>query len=437
MRRRDILTGGAGLFGALAGGVGAGCTAQTRAVTPPSAGRDRWQDIRSEFELEPGQIYLAGLLLASHPRAVRAAIDAHRRGLDRSPADYIHAIGYEYGAQIRTSVVAYTGGEPQEVALTDSTTMGLGLLYGGMQLGPQDDILHTTHDHFVTDTALAFASARSGARVRKVALYDESAQASAGSMTERLVSKIVPETRVVAVTWVHSSTGVKLPLPGMAAAIGEINRQRPPEQRIAFCVDGVHGFGVEDVHIPDLGCDFFSAGCHKWIFGPRGTGILWGRRSAWPRVRPTIPPFEAVAFDQWLGRARSAEPPSFGEMMTPGGFHSFEHRWALPEAFRFHLDLGKARVQERIHALSSELKAGLAELKNVRLHTPSSPEISSGIVCFEVAGLDAEATVKKLHDRGIVGSTTPYAVSYARLTPGIFNTSDDVKAAVRALAEMT
>ena len=50
-----------------------------------------------------------------------------------------------------------------------------------------------------------------------------------------------------------------------------------PRDQYLLCVDGVHGFAAVDVDLPDLGCDFLAAGTHKWLFGPRGTGILWGR----------------------------------------------------------------------------------------------------------------------------------------------------------------
>jgi selenocysteine lyase/cysteine desulfurase len=120
-------------------------------------------------------------------------------------------------------------------------------------------------------------------------------------------------------------------------------------------------------------------------------------------------------------------------MMTPGGFHSFEHRWALGEAFRFHLAIGKRKVQERIHELNRQCKEGLARMKHVQLHTPRSAEASSGIITFEVAGLEPEQIVHRLVARKIVASATPYATSYARLAPGLLNNPSELE---RALAEV-
>lgn len=74
--------------------------------------------------------------------------------------------------------------------------------------------------------------------------------------------------------------GLKLPIREIADALAELNRDRHEGDRALLCVDGVHGLGVEDLSMQDLGCDFFVAGCHKWLFGPRGTGLVWGKWDA-------------------------------------------------------------------------------------------------------------------------------------------------------------
>jgi selenocysteine lyase/cysteine desulfurase len=218
----------------------------------------------------------------------------------------------------------------------------------------------------------------------------------------------------------------------IAEVVAAANASRAPEQRILLCVDGVHGFGVEDVTMADLGCDFFSAGTHKWIFGPRGTGILWGRAEHWAKLRPTIPSFGRSAYEAWM-KGAEAQQPTTADMVSPGGFHSFEHRWALGEAFQFHLAIGKRKVAERIHELNRQCKHGLASLKNVTLHTPQRDDASAGIITFEIAGLEPKAIVERLLEKGIVASTTPYATSYARLAPGLLNTPEEIE---RTLAEL-
>jgi selenocysteine lyase/cysteine desulfurase len=298
--------------------------------------------------------------------------------------------------------------------------MGLALLYNGVHVRPGQELLTSTHDFFVTHDALRLRAERAGAKVRRVQLYERGEAASADEIVRRIAAAVTPCTRVVALTWVHSSTGVKLPIPAGSPARSRLRtRAGTWENGSSSASDGVHGFGIENARLPDLGCDFFVAGCHKWLFGPRGTGIVWARPSAWPHVTHTIPSF--------------TDTGTPGSAMTPGGFHSFEHRWALAEAFAFHRRIGKARVAARTHALNRQLKAALAAMRHVTLHTPRSDSLSAGLVCFEVRGLSPEQVVDRLLARGIVATVTPYTPSYARLAPSIVNTPAEIQRALRAI----
>jgi selenocysteine lyase/cysteine desulfurase len=308
-------------------------------------------------------------------------------------------------------------------------------LYGGLTLRPGQEILTTTHDHYSTETSLSHRASRTGALVRRVQLYHEPAEASISQMVDTLMQSVRPQTRIVAVTWVHSSTGVKLPIREIAEGLSKINAGRDQVDRALLCVDGVHGLGVENITVGDLGCDFLVAGTHKWMFGPRGTGLVWGKPDAWPVANPIIPTFYEPAYEIWM-KYRKPEPIPVGATMTPGGFHSFEHRWALNEAFKLHLQIGKSRIAERIHTLNSQLKEGLAKMKHVVLHTPLSPDLSAGIVCFEVRGMGPIPVVQRLMQKKIVATVTPYATLYARLSPSLLTSSADVDATLKAVAEL-
>lgn len=386
---------------------------------------DSWEAVRKQFALSGDFIHMTGFLLASHPRPVREAIEAHRRGLDDNPAHYWEDNEERFEAEVLRAAADYLGVAPTDLALTDSTTMGLGLLYGGLALRAGQEVLTTTHDHYSTEMSLRHRAQRTGASIRTIPLYRDLAKVSVDEIAGTLARALRPETRIVAVTWVHSSTGLKLPIREMAAALAAANAGRAEEDRALLCVDGVHGLGVEDVRLPDMGCDFFIAGCHKWLFGPRGTGVVWGQPRAWPVAQPIIPTFNMEAYRMWM-RELPEKDLHKAALMTPGGFHSFEHRWALNEAFRFHQRIGKARIADRIHSQNEQLKAGLSAMPQVRLHTPMPRALSAGIVCFEVEGRKPEDVVAHLRRRRIIASVTPYATRYVRLAPSLLTSPEQV-----------
>ncbi|MES2034840.1 MAG: aminotransferase class V-fold PLP-dependent enzyme, partial [Pseudomonadota bacterium] len=262
--------------------------------------------------------------------------------------------------------------------------------------------------------------------------YEDAATATVGQIVGRIISEIKPQTRVLALTWVHSSTGMKMPIKEISAALAPINAARPERDRVLFCVDGVHGFGAENTTLPELGCDFLMAGCHKWLFGPRGTGVIFGTAYGWSRLTPTVPSFLASnAYSAWIGGYDPGE--TTGARMTPGGFKAFEHVWALSEAFQFHQWIGKANVQARTHELALRLKIGLRQIPGVTVSTPMDPKLSAGIVSFDVAGFSAPAAVQRLRSQRVIGSAAPYAVQHVRLTPSIRNTPEDVDYALNAV----
>jgi len=214
--------------------------------------------------------------------------------------------------------------------------------------------------------------------------------------------------------------------------VEEANRGRDAADRVLLIVDGVHGLAAVEGRPAELGCDFFCAGTHKWILAPRGTGILYGRPEAWARLRPLFPTFSNLAaFESWMND--SAPPVMSGTVATPGGFTAYEHQWAMAAAFRFQQAIGPARAAARIRELNQQVRAGLAAMPRVTLHTPRDPEVSAGIVCFEVAGLSPDDVVKRLLERKVVASTSPYKTTYARLSASLVNDPAEVDAALRAV----
>src|SRR5215212_7053697 len=115
------------LGGAAAAGVVGGCGGSPKAP----AG---WAAAKAQFGLARGVRHFDAFVLSSHPRAVREAIERHRRGLDADPAGYLRAHEAELDERVAAAAGRYLDINATDVAFTDSTTMGLGLVfYGGIE----------------------------------------------------------------------------------------------------------------------------------------------------------------------------------------------------------------------------------------------------------------------------------------------------------------
>jgi selenocysteine lyase/cysteine desulfurase len=390
------------------------------------------------FPLAADWTHLASFLFVSHPKPVTDAIDGFRRKLDADPgwieqAAFSDSEGHPFSA-VKRALADYVGGTPQEICLTSNTTGALAMAYHGLRIRKGQEILTTEHDHYAHHESIRYAAARSGCGVRYVGLYDRAAEASAPEIVARVARAIGSKTRAVGVTWVHSSTGVKIPIQPIAEAVARANRGRAPADRCLLIVDGVHGFGNQDVDVARLGCDFFAAGTHKWFFAPRGTGFLWGRTDVWPELRPTIPSFDPDERQTWVAwMERKALPASEASFISPGGFQAYEHLLAVPAAVALHQSIGRARIAARIGELNTAFRARAATLPGLTLHTPRDPELSAGISCFEIAGINSEEVAHRLSARKIRTSSSPYRVSYARVSAGIMNFPEDIEAVLGEL----
>ncbi len=189
-----------------------GCSAESITVSQLGANAAEWQSVRAEFSLDPRYIHMAGLLLTSHPAPVQGAIAQYRQALDENPALYVEENNATLEAQARQSAADYLGVTPSEVALTYSTTMGTALVINGLRIRPDQEMLTTEFDYYSTHESLRYKANRTGASVRKIPLYRDIQTVTEDEMVETLINTIRPETRLVTATWVHSSTGLKVPV---------------------------------------------------------------------------------------------------------------------------------------------------------------------------------------------------------------------------------
>src|SRR5687768_8819241 len=82
MTRRNFLlsTGWAAVAGAAVPTTGFSANLATTTFKP-----DDWRSVRTQFNLSPDYVHLAGFYIVSHPRPVREAIERYRKAIDENP----------------------------------------------------------------------------------------------------------------------------------------------------------------------------------------------------------------------------------------------------------------------------------------------------------------------------------------------------------------
>ncbi|MEV0322459.1 aminotransferase class V-fold PLP-dependent enzyme [Streptomyces sp. NPDC050658] len=401
-----------------------------------------WNDVRREFALDLNEAHFTCCFLATLPTPVRAAVERFRSAVAQNvmwAEQEFFGVGPLYHRVLR-ALSHYTGGSPDQIALTSSTTSGLAAVYNGLRLKPTDEVVVTVHDHGVHQEVARMTAARFGARCRLIRLYDHPRHATADEAAERLLAEIGPRTRVVGLPWVDSRTGVKLPLALIAEVVSGVNRSRSEQDHCLSVVDGVQGLGVEDVDVARSGIDFFVAGTHKWMLAPSGTGFVWGASGAWSHLMPSsaaiIPDIDRWT-DYWSAHESGRPSPSpQAHWFSPGGFQAIEHRLAMADAVAFHEAIGRKQISDRILHLNAMMREELKTVEQVKLLTPEDTRMASGLVCFHYGNDSARSVLGRLAEAGVYGTVTPDHVRPAvRLAAGLMNTPEQVTRVSRLLHE--
>ena len=185
------------------------------------------------------------------------------------------------------------------------------------------------------------------------------------------------------------------------------------------------------------GIDFLAAGCHKWLFGPaRHRAPLGHARGVGVRARPLIPSFANASYGAWIEGARRRRPPGAGDdarrlpgLRAPLG----ARRRRSPSTSA----IGRERVAARIHALAGRMKAGLAEVRGVRLVTPRAADAERGPGLRRHRG--RRPGPRRAGARRATGSpprSRPTRERHLRFGCGLAVDEDDVDAAVASVARI-
>ena len=204
-----------------------------------------------------------------------------------------------------------------------------------------------------------------------------------------------------------------------------------------LCVDGLHGFGVEDETAASLGCDVFVAGTHKWLWGPRGTGIVWATQAAWDSITSITAPFEQMHFDGWINDSAPLPAPG-GPANTPGGYVDFEHRMAMKEAFEFH-QLRRQGGDPGAHAQPGHAAQGRTgrDPRRPAAHADGARTCRrASCASRSPTRVGSSRSSTSSASAGYSTSITPYRDPYLRIGPSIVTNPDQVDGLLAAMREI-
>lgn len=375
-----------------------------------------WRRVREQFPLAPGLILMNAANLCPSPYAVQDAVFRHTRDVDGDASFQNRAKFAPLKEEARRALAAYVGADPGEIAITRNTSEGNNSVVNGLDLGPGDEVLIWDQNHPTNNVAWDVRARRWGFTVRRVSTPNGE-EASPEALLTPFMEALSPSTRVLAFSHVSNVSGTALP----AKRLCEVARGRG----ILTLVDGAQTFGALKLDLHDLGCDFFTASSHKWFVGPKEAGMMYVRAESQDRLWPSD-----VGVG-WEGAER-AGAQKFENM----GQRDDAAVVSMATAAAFHEAVGPEAVEARVRALAAAVRATLRErIPEVVFFTPEEEASSAGVVVFEIPGRDHDAIFDGVYRTHRLGCAAMHGlISGLRLSPHLYNTMDQVEAAVEAVA---
>lgn len=364
--------------------------------------------VRDALPAARANVYLNAGTFGPLPRVAAEAMRAHVDGSFERGRIGNAGIANWLGLmdRARAAFAQTLGSHPDEIALTHCTTDGCNLVAWGLTFEPGDEIVTTSHEHPGLTAPLEELGRTKGVVVRV-----------AEPTLEAIVEATGKKTRLVAISHVLWTNGDVLPVAAIADAV-----RKKAGADVFVLVDGAQSVGAIDVTPGALGVDAYTVSGQKWLCGPSGTGALWVRSAALPKLGTAWPSYFSKqrhpSLADWTS-ARRLDASTVGMTSLAG----------LVASLDWHREVWRGAGLAHSIELADQLRARLAAKRGVRLVPASTP---SQLVSFVVDGESAAAVTQRLEASQILVRSIA-DLDCVRAAVGFWNDQADLDKLVAAL----
>ena len=328
------------------------------------------KQIRSDFPILQQQVYNKPLVYLDNGATTqkpRVVIDTIRE-LQESQNSSIHR-GIHYLSEqmtgryeaARETVRAFLNAKStNEVVFTSGATGSINTVafsIGEKYVGAGDEVLISEMEHHSNIVPWQMLCERKGARL-KVIPFDDNGELK----LEKLEKLFSDRTRIVALTHASNSLGTINP-------VKEVIR-KAHERGIPVMLDGAQMVQHGAVDVKELDCDFYVFSSHK-IFGPTGSGVLYGKESLLEELPPYQGGGDMVDQVTFKGTSYNVLPFKF-----EAGTTNYTGAIGLAAALEYLQGIGFEAIGKHEKELSDYTLKKLGEIHGLQLYGKANERIS-------------------------------------------------------------
>ena len=360
--------------------------------------------------LPPGYVHLQTGGVGAMPRPVFEAMVAAATAIEADPVGETYGPGIGRLDKVRAKAATLLACEKEQIVLTTSATQGMFTVAQGLRLTHGDHVLTTDHEHPGGRFGWEWLARRIGLEIDVVPIT--AGERDPQAIVERFERALRPRTRVLSISHVLFTTGVRLPVAELCALARE--------HGFWAVVDGAQGPGAFPVDVRSLGCHAYAVSGHKWLCGPKGTGLLY--------------------LDDAIAESMDALPLAAGRQANSDstGIGNIAGMHGLGAAIDYIRALGPEAIEAHNFELRRELYEALGAVPGIDIPSPrDGPTVSANLSFALPDGVDHHAIRRNLLLRHKIYLRVVELSGFIGLRASLhcYNRSEDVAALVEALKQ--
>jgi isopenicillin-N epimerase len=333
--------------------------------------------VKSHFSYAPNLLYFNSANLSICPNSVLDAIETYRREFEKNPTQSLKK-AWSWLWETQTLLAAFLGANPKDLLLRTNVTEVLNTFILGYPMRTSDEILIGELEYGAISNICRFRANRDSLNVRILKIPQSQiafSKLTAERLIEDILSQISPRTRMIVLSHVVASLGLRIPIEKIAS--------HTKSQNIALIIDGAYAPGALPVNFSSLNeIDFYGCSLYKWLLGPKGTAFGWVNSKHQESLAPLLAGWTTFetggVFAEFGGGSR------FQEKFKLLGCRDFSPFYALKELLKFWNSIGIEVIQNRIAQLNRFFQQLMAAELGWPFLLANDPSLHSPMTVFRV-----------------------------------------------------
>lgn len=366
-----------------------------------------WEKVESQFTLANSRKHFNTSSIGPSPRIVQETTIASIK--------YINKYGIEDHKVVektRAKLAKFMNANPEELAITRNATEGMNVVARSLKLQQGDEVIITSEEHIGGSAPWMALQNEIGIKVKVVDILGKEEK-----ILKLIKSAISNRTKVISISHITCTTGTVLPV----KEIIEFCKKK----QIQSVIDGTQALGQISLNLKSLQPNFFIASCHKWFFGPKGTGILYMNQDFLNNTPPLFAgAYTDIKFDLKKGiyeYIKHASRYEYGTINAPiiAG---------LGAAVEFMNNIGIKNVEDRGKYLASRFYEKISQHRDISILTPFHLDAHASIVTFRIKQKNGSNICKELRKTAniILRSVTENNMNAIRASFAIYSNEKEV-----------